>query len=272
MEGKRGGRQRQNGGEDGGLLQRASVRGVSPGKAKAAIAIAIAVLVIVVVRWAPSAGGAALVIESPGAEEAAGDEGGGGAGSGDAAGAGAGGTVGADAGGAAGAGAAGSSESSAAGDGAAGGKREEIFVHVVGAVANPGVYTLEEGARVADAVELAGGLAPDACDSSVNLARVVVDGEQVYVPTDAEVEAGLAPASGSSPPASSADGGAGALVNINTATSEQLQALPGIGPATATAIISHREENGPFEAKEDIQKVSGIGPGKYAKIESLICV
>jgi len=237
-----GGKDRADKKPTGSLLQRASARGVPPSTVKAAVAIAIVVLVIVIVRWAPTAGGSAFVIESPNAEAEASDvdEGEGEADDG--------------------------SASSAVAE-----TRKEVCVHVVGAVAAPGVYVLEEGARVADAVELAGGLAPDASDSSVNLARVVVDGEQVYVPTQAEVEAGLAPATGSMV-ATAVSGGAGALVNINTATSDQLQELPGIGPATATAIITHREENGPFEAKEDIQNVSGIGPGKYAKIESLICV
>lgn len=243
----------------GGLLQRLSARGISKNVVKAAVAIAIAVLAIAIIRWAPVFGNAGLVIEpandSPGHESPAGGEGSGGAGSG----------------GMAGGGAEGNDEAASGGspnDAAA----HEVFVHVVGAVANPGVYSMTEGARVADAVAMAGGLSPDACASAVNLAREVADGEQVYVPTVAEVEQGTAPPTASSGFPATPGSGSDSLININSATAEQLESLPGIGPSTSASIVAYREENGPFASKEDIQNVSGIGAGKYAKIESLICV
>ncbi|MGI6216078.1 MAG: helix-hairpin-helix domain-containing protein [Coriobacteriales bacterium] len=151
-----------------------------------------------------------------------------------------------------------------------------VMVHVAGAVGKPGVYELEEGSRVNDAVELAGGLSDDASSSSINLARVLVDGEQIYVPTKEEVESGSvagATASGSTGDAAQGSSSqAQSLVNINTATAEQLEELPGIGPATAQAIIEYREQSGGFTSIEEIQEVSGIGEGKYSKICELICV
>lgn len=142
-----------------------------------------------------------------------------------------------------------------------------VVVHVGGAVAEPGVRELEEGARVQDAVEAAGGFSEDAARDALNLARVLVDGEQVVVPTLEEVEAAVAAPAGVSGAA-----GAGGLVNINAATAEELDALPGIGPATADKIVADREANGPFAATEDLKRVSGIGDKKYAQLADSICV
>ncbi len=150
-----------------------------------------------------------------------------------------------------------------------------LAVHVSGAVASPGVYELEEGARVRDAVEAAGGFAAEASQESVNLARKVSDGEQIFVLTVEEFEAS---SSSSSPSSESSDAGArgssgaGGLVNINTAGLEALDSLPGVGPATAQAILDEREANGPFASVEDIQRVSGIGEKKYEKLKGSICV
>ncbi|HIS39887.1 MAG TPA: ComEA family DNA-binding protein [Candidatus Aphodovivens avistercoris] len=142
-----------------------------------------------------------------------------------------------------------------------------VVVHVSGAVAAPGVYELEEGARVQDALDAAGGASADACPDALNLARVVADGEQVVVPTveeeAAQEQAGAAGASGSV---------AGGKVNINTATAEQLDALPGVGPATAEKIIADREANGPFASPEDLKRVSGIGDKKYEELADLVSV
>ena len=143
----------------------------------------------------------------------------------------------------------------------------KIVVHVAGEVNVPGVYELAAPARVTDAVEAAGGFTQDAAPAAINLAREIEDGEQVIVPSQEAASTAVAAA-----PAGSGPSGGGGLVNINTATSEELQALPGIGPATAAAIIAHRSDNGSFRAKEDIQEVSGIGEGKYSRIASLICV
>ena len=144
---------------------------------------------------------------------------------------------------------------------------ETVFVHVSGSVAKPGLYELEKGSRVADAVNAAGGFADDAAQDSCNLARVVEDGEHVIVAKQGEgasdEEAGgqvQAAGAGSGP------------VNINTASAEQLESLPGIGAATAQKIVSDRAANGPFKAVDDLMRVSGIGEKKLASLSGLICV
>ena len=149
-----------------------------------------------------------------------------------------------------------------------------LAVHVSGAVASPGVYELEEGSRVRDAVEAAGGFAPEASQESVNLARKVSDGEQILILTVEEFEASPSSfsSSGSSDADASGSSGSGGLVNINTAGLEALDSLPGVGPATAQAILDEREANGPFTSIEDIQRVSGIGEKKYEKLKGSICV
>lgn len=119
-----------------------------------------------------------------------------------------------------------------------------IVVHVTGAVAEPGLVSVPEGARVADAVRRAGGLLPDAEVGAINLARAVADGEQVVVP-DGGAEA----------PGSTGQG----LLAVNTATAAELEAIPGVGPVLAGRIVAHREERGPFATIEDLLGVSGIG-------------
>ena len=136
-----------------------------------------------------------------------------------------------------------------------------LVVHVDGMVGTPGVYELTEGARVSDAVTAAGGLAEGADTSSLNLAAPLADGEKVYVPAEGEE------ATTSSEGASS-----GGLVNLNNASVEQLDELPGVGEATARAIIEDREANGPCPTPEDLMRVSGIGEKKFAKLEGMICV
>lgn len=146
---------------------------------------------------------------------------------------------------------------------------ERIVIDVGGAVAQPGVVELEGGARVVDAIEAAGGLADDADCSSLNQAQVLQDGQKVYVPRAGEV---ASTATGTGTDASTGAGDVSALVNINTASLEELDALPGVGPSTAQAIIDDREQNGPFASIEDLMRVSGIGEKKYAKLEALICI
>ncbi|NLM45994.1 MAG: ComEA family DNA-binding protein [Firmicutes bacterium] len=125
-------------------------------------------------------------------------------------------------------------------------KREgEIFVHVAGAVRRPGVYTLPAGSRVIHALEAAGGVLPDGDEHALNLAEPLSDGRRISVPF-----------LGQEAPAAAAGG----KININTATAEELDRLPGIGPAKAAAIVAYREKNGPFQALEDLVNVSGIGP------------
>lgn len=152
----------------------------------------------------------------------------------------------------------------------------EVVVHVAGAVASPGVYAVSEGARVQDAVEAAGGFASDAASDAVNLARTVQDGEQILIPTEEQVESGEYASSLSSTgttSSTSSDGqSSSSLININTASVDELDTLPGIGPVTAQAIVDERESNGSFSSIEDIQRVSGIGEKKFEKIKDLICV
>lgn len=150
---------------------------------------------------------------------------------------------------------------------------DRIAVYVSGAVANPGVYDLPEGSRVNDALAAAGGMRDDAAADAVNLARKISDGEQIAVPTEDQAASGSFASSADAPSASSGAGGAEkSVVNINTATVEELDSLPGIGPATAQAIIDEREANGPFSSVQDIQRVSGIGEKKFEKLEGSICV
>ena len=177
----------------------------------------------------------------------------------------------------------GASGSSASGAGdASPSAAASIFVHVTGCVARPGLVELAEGSRVADAVQAAGGFSEDAQADSVNLARVVQDGEQVAVLSAAQVEAGGQAAQPEAQAAAGAAAGTGAAagsaaqagskVNVNTATAEQLQELPGIGPSTAQKIVAERSSNGPFAAVADLTRVSGIGEKKLASIADLVCV
>jgi competence protein ComEA len=142
----------------------------------------------------------------------------------------------------------------------------ELVVHVAGAVGASGVYRLAAGARVIDAVQLAGGLAENAEPDAVNLAAALVDGQRVYVPRVGEVVPVLAGSDGdgSESPA--------APVNLNRATADELDGLPGVGPATAAAIIGHREQHGPFSSVDDLADVRGIGPVKVEALRGLVTV
>lgn len=132
-----------------------------------------------------------------------------------------------------------------------------LFVHIVGEVHAPGMYQLPIGARLVDAVFAAGGLTEDADNSSVNLARELSDGEQIVVYKIGE--------QGTTDSISS-----GGLISINRATAEQLEDLPGIGPALSARIIAYREANGGFKSKEDLKNVSGIGDSIFSGFEDLI--
>lgn len=153
--------------------------------------------------------------------------------------------------------------------GAEGDEIETVVVDVGGAVIEPGVVELDTGSRVADAIEAAGGLAIDADCTTLNQAQLLQDGQKVYVPKEGEIDASGALVDSSTQEAGQA---ATTLVNINTATLEELDALPGVGPATAQAIIEDREANGPFASEEDIMRVSGIGERKYEKLKGSICI
>ena len=136
----------------------------------------------------------------------------------------------------------------------------EIFVDVTGAVNNPGVYSLTGRSRVIDAIKAAGDSAPGADLSTINLARVLNDGEQIYVDSTAVNSFGQrVNKKVSSGP-----------ININRATLRQLDALDGIGPVIAGRIIEYRKKNGSFLTVDDLQKVSGIGAAKFAQIKAKV--
>jgi competence protein ComEA len=141
----------------------------------------------------------------------------------------------------------------------------EVLVHVAGAVVRPGVYRLPNGERVDDAVRAAGGPTPDADLDVLNLAALVVDGARVYVPVEGEVAPALSAVE--SGPVVEAPAGP---VDINRADAGLLDTLPGVGPATAAAIVSERDRNGPFLGVDDLERVPGIGPAKLAGLRELV--
>ncbi len=139
-----------------------------------------------------------------------------------------------------------------------------INVYVAGAVNKPDVYALPLNAIVKDAIAAAGGATADADLERVNLATRLVDQMEVHVPEKGEA---APPPSNGSPPSASTE-----LININTASAEELDKLPGIGPSIAKAIIDYRTKNGPFKQIEDINDVKGIGDALFEKIKDLITV
>lgn len=144
-----------------------------------------------------------------------------------------------------------------------------VLVHVLGAVARPGLVELGAGARVVDAIAAAGGLAADADPAGVNLARVLVDGEQLTVPVVGQVPAAAAPgAPGSSGSSTPGDG----LVHLNTADLAALDTLPRIGPALAQRILDWRESNGPFTSVDQLLDVAGIGDAVFAGLANLVAL
>lgn len=168
-------------------------------------------------------------------------------------------------------------------------KTNKIIVHVSGAVKNEGIVELEEKARVADAIEKAGGVTENAYMRDVNLAQSLEDGMKIYIPTKEEKENNRENnyeekiITGGSNSISSSDNinnnnrnnnnnnnNIKDKININTANIEELDTLPGIGQATANKIISYRQEHGKFKSIEEIKEVSGIGDSKYEQIKELI--
>ena len=140
----------------------------------------------------------------------------------------------------------------------------DIYVHICGAVINPGVYQVPAGTRVYQALELAGGSSDDAYLSGINLADKLADGQKVYIPAEGENAEGIL----------STDSGdvQSVMININTASEAELMTLPGIGQSRAKDIINYRVKNGLFESIDDIMKVSGIKEAAFEKIKDLIKV
>ena len=133
-----------------------------------------------------------------------------------------------------------------------------VVVHVVGAVESPGVIELPENSRIIDALAKAGGAREDAILSGINLARVLFDGEQIVVPSQADE------------PATVSITVPQGLVSLSRGTSAELETLPRVGPATAARIIAWREENGPFTSVDDVLAVSGIGPATLEGFRALV--
>lgn len=151
-----------------------------------------------------------------------------------------------------------------------------LIIYVSGAVEHPGIYELQPGSHVFQAVEAAGGMSATADGGGINLAALLNDGEQVHIPilhakatTQVATNENDLPTNPliiqENPPSLS-------LININQATAKELEALPGIGPALSQRIINYRSLNGPFSSIEAIQDVSGIGPAKYEQIKDLITI
>ncbi len=157
---------------------------------------------------------------------------------------------------------------------------QALYVHVVGAVRRPGLYRVNSGSRVADAVDAAGGLLGNAAERGLNLARPIEDGEQIVVPTQDELEANPGPIEqqnslAAGPTAGTGGSGAGGAsttprVNVNTADVSALDTLPGVGPSTAQKIVAEREANGPFASADDLARVPGIGPKKLEALRDMV--
>lgn len=155
---------------------------------------------------------------------------------------------------------------------------EYYYIHLCGAVAQPGVYRVKAGTRLYEVLELAGGFAENACQTLVNLAGSVADGSMVYIPSMEEVESGSyvqnnpVESGGGTYGSAAAGQESDGLININTADALELCKLPGIGTTRAEAIIAYRDTNGQFQAIEDLMKVNGIKQGVYDSLKALIKV
>jgi competence protein ComEA len=142
--------------------------------------------------------------------------------------------------------------------------RPVLVVHVVGEVRRPGLYRLRDGARIADAIHRAGGAARGADLAGVNLAAPLVDGIQILVPSRA------APGAAGTGEAPSGEGAVGGTVSLSSATVEELDELPGVGPITAQKIVDYRTEHGPFASADDLDAVPGIGPTRIEQLRDLV--
>lgn len=158
-------------------------------------------------------------------------------------------------------------------------EKRKIVIHITGQVKNPGLVYLDEGARIADAIKEAGGSTKDAALDKVNLAYVLEDGQKIYIPNKnekiSEIQYIITDSGENvlkdTGKESNVKGGI-KKVNINSANQEELETLPGVGPALAVRIIEYRNSNGKFEKVEDVQNVKGIGDSKFTNIKERICI
>ena len=158
-------------------------------------------------------------------------------------------------------------------------EKRKIVIHITGQVKNPGLVYLDEGARIADAIKEAGGSTKDAALDKVNLAYILEDGQKIYIPNKNEKISEIQYIITDSGENVLKDAGKesnvkGGIkkVNINSANQEELETLPGVGPALAVRIIEYRNSNGKFEKVEDVQNVKGIGDSKFTNIKEYICI
>lgn len=152
-------------------------------------------------------------------------------------------------------------------------EKNKIILHITGEVNSPGIIEIEEGSRLANAIEAAGGLTENADINKINLAYVVKDGQKINIPNVNSVDTSsyITEDIGENIIIEDINSNTN-LVNINTATQTELETLTGIGPSTALKIIKYREENGKFTTIEDIKNVPGIGDSKFESIKEEICV
>ena len=145
-----------------------------------------------------------------------------------------------------------------------------VKAYICGEVKNPGVYEIEEGARIIDLLKIAGGQTENSCLEIINLAQIVFDGQRIYIPSLEEINDSdsLFFTNDSNSYGFSNSG----PININTANLKELESLPGIGPVIANSIIEYRTRNGSFKKKEELKNVSGIGEKKYEEIEKLVSI
>jgi competence protein ComEA len=149
---------------------------------------------------------------------------------------------------------------------------DTVTVHAAGALVRPGIYVLPAAARVADAVAAAGGASPEADLDQLNLATRLGDGDRVYVPRKGETAAALPGPSPGSPAGEAPATTRAQVIDLNIATADQLEALPGVGPSLAAAIVEHRTRHGRFRSVDDLVDVPGIGPAKLAALRPLVRV